>query len=231
MKRNSWFALGICMYLVVVFAFVANTGLNTEKFYPDPSTTSLNPVASFEGWIDEDVSDLQVPIPMENRVPNRTGIQCVWSSIETLARYCGEDRLYDLTRNDNYKSYASPSTARKMFAKYEVEYEMTTNKNDRSLLIKGCVIEKRGCAFDIPGHVMTMVHYDEEKGIVKYIDNSDPKLKIRVWNMSEFNKRWGGWVMIVRAKNDRISAQQNIPIKDRNGMQGSYDKNYIFIPN
>lgn len=229
MKRNSWFMLGVCVYLT--FVFVKTTGVGIENLYPNPFLTSRNPVASFEGEIDEDLSDVQAPIPMKDRVPNRTGIQCVWSSIETLARYCGEERLYDLTRNNNYKSYASPSSARRMFEKYKIDYEMTTNKNDKSLLIKGCVIERRGCAFSIPGHVMTLVHYDENKGMVKYIDNSDPKLKIRVWSMKEFNKRWDGWVMIVRAKNDWISAKQNIPIKDRKGEQGSYDKNYIVTPN
>lgn len=220
--------VGVCTYLL--FVFLLKTNSSTEKFYPNPLSVSRNPVADFEGSVDEDIEDLQVPIPKEDRVPNRTGIQCVWSSIETLARYCGEDRLYDLTYNDNYKSYASPYNARRMFEKYGIEYEMTTSKSDKTLLIKGCVIEKRGCAFGIPGHVMTMVHYDEEKKIVKYIDNSDPNLKIRVWNMSEFNRRWDGWAMIVRAKNDKISKKQNIPIKDRNGNQGVYDMNYIFIP-
>jgi hypothetical protein len=49
--------------------------------------------------------------------------------------------------------------------------------------------------------------------------------------MEEFNKRWDGWVMIVYAENDRISNRQSIPIKDRNGEQGSYDKNYVVTPN
>jgi|694.fasta_scaffold29863_3 hypothetical protein len=230
MKRISWFLLVIFFVYIFFVLFARTVELSTENIYPNPYDTSKSPAASFEGLVDENVDDLQVPIPMEDRVPNRTGIQCVWSSIETLARYCGEDRLYNLTYNDNYKGYARPSSARKMFEEYGIEYEMTTDKKDKSLLIKGCMVENRGCGFDIPGHVMTMVHYDEEKGIVKYIDNSDPKLKIRVWSMDEFNKRWGGWVFIIRAKNDRMSALKDIPIKDRNSEQGSYNKNYIFFP-
>ena len=229
MKRNSWLVLGIFLCLFVVFTFKITS--NIENFYPHPYLTSKNPVASYEGEVENDLNDVQVPIPIKDRVPNRTGIQCVWSSIETIARYCGEQKLYDLTYNDNYKSYASPSSARKMFETYEVKYEITTSKKDRSLLIKGCVIERRGCAFGVPGHVMVIVHYDEEKGIIKYINNSDPQLKVRTWTMEEFNRRWDGWVMIVYADNDRISHRQNIPIKDRNGEQGSYDKNYVVTPN
>jgi RNA polymerase subunit RPABC4/transcription elongation factor Spt4 len=227
MKRNSWFLLGIFLYVSVIFTVKIT---QTENLYPTPYLTSTNPVASYEGEIEDDLSDIQVPIPMKDRVPNRTGVQCVWSSIETIARYCGENKLYDLTYNDNYKSYASPKSARKMFETYEVKYEITTSKNDRSLLIKGCVIERRGCTFGVPGHVMVIVHYDEEKGVIKYINNSDPQLKVRTWTMQEFNKRWDGWVMIVYAENDRISHRQNIPIKDRNGEQGSYDKNYVVTP-
>lgn len=230
MKRISWFLLIFFVCLVFALFFKA-VNLNAEKLYPNPLDTSQNPAASFEGIEDENLDNLQAPIPMEDRVPNRTGIQCVWSSIETLARYCGEERLYNITYNDNYKSYASPNSTRRMFEKYEIEYEMTTSTKDRSLLIKGCVMENRGCGFGIPGHVMTMVHYDEEKGIVKYIDNSDPQLKIRVWSMSEFDRRWDGWAFIIRAKNDRISARKDIPIKDRSSEQGSYNKNYIFFPN
>lgn len=231
MKRISWFLLVIfCVYLFIVL-FAKTIEFSTENLYPNPFSTSTNPAASFEGIEDENLDNLQAPIPMEDRVPNRTGIQCVWSSIETLARYCGEERLYNITYNDNYKSCASPKSARRMFEKYEIEYEMTTSTKDRSLLIKGCVIENRGCGFGISGHVMTMVHYDEEKRIVKYIDNSDPQLKIRVWSMDEFDRRWDGWVFIIRAKNDRISARKDIPIKDRSSEQGSYDKNYIFFPN
>ena len=225
MKRISW-SLVLFVPMLVLCANWIGCDL-----YPSPFLISKNPVSSYEGKEEEDLSSVQVPIPEKDRVPNKTGIQGVWSSIETLARYCGEKKLYEITENNEYKSYAGPGSARRMFEKYEIEYEMTTSTKDRSLLIKGCMVENRGCGFGIPGHVMTMVHYDEEKGVVKYIDNSDLQLKIRMWSMDEFNRRWDGWVFIIRAKNDRISARKDIPIKDRGIKQGSYDKNYIFFPN
>ena len=187
MKRISW---------VLLILFLGFFG-QFEGLYPNPLFASnINPVASYEGPEDEDLSNVQVPIPIKDRVPNRTGTQCVWSSFETIARYAEESRLYDITRMKEYKSYASPSAARAMLARFEITYEMTT-KGDRSILIKGCSIERRGAVFAVPGHMMTMVHYDEKEGIVKYINNSDPKLKVRTWSMKEFNKRWDGWAAII----------------------------------
>jgi len=230
----------ICFFLVCSFFILFSVFwlIDKNKFirvYPNPySEITPNPVVDFEGKPDECLDDVQVPIPFKDRVPNRTGIQCVWSSAETLARYAECKKLYDITLNDNYKSYAGPASLKAMLEKYNVKYEMTVNKKDRSLLIKGCKIERRGVAFDIPGHVMVLVHYDEKEGIVKYINNSDKELKVRTWSMEEFNRRWDGWAFIIYADKDIVSKKYNkipdIIIKDRNNNQGDYQKNYVFPP-
>lgn len=222
----------VCTFLVLFSVFWT---IDRDKFFhvcPNPYDQILpNPVVNFEGAPDEDLENTQVPIPVKDRVPNRTGIQCVWSSIETLARYAKYEKLYDITMEKDYKSYAGPPSLRAMFKKYGVKYEMTVDKKDRSLLIKGCTIEKRGVAFDIPGHMMVLVHYDEKEGIVKYINNSDKDLKIRTWTMEEFNKRWAGWAVIIYAEDDILGKKiPDINIKDRNNSQGIYKKNYIFGP-
>jgi hypothetical protein len=97
------------------------------------------------------------------------------------------------------------------------------------------VKERRGVLLGVPGHAMVLVHYDEEKGIVKYINNSDDELKVRTWTMEEFNKRWDGWICIVYADNDIIPFKYAppaslLPIMDRNNPQGTYPKDYILIP-
>lgn len=225
----------VCLFLALFSVFWT---IDRNKFFhvcPHPYSRIIgNPVIGFEGEPDEDLNNVQVPIPFKDRVPNRTGIQCVWSSTETLARYAEFERLYDITFDDNYKSYAGPNSLKAMLNKYNVKYEMTVDKKDRSLLIKGCVLEKRGVAFDIPGHVMVLVHYDEKVGIVKYINNSDKDLKVRTWTMEEFNKRWAGWAYIIYADKDIIPQKNNkipdIKIKDRNNSQGLYQKDYIFPP-
>lgn len=225
----------VCVFLILFAVFYT---ADREKFFhvcPNPYVKNpVNPVKGFEGKVDEDLEKVQVPIPFKDRVPNRTEIQCVWSSAETLARYAECEKLYDITFNDNYKGYAGPSSLKTMLKKYGVKYEMTVNKKDRSLLVKGCVLERRGVAFDIPGHVMVLVHYDEKAGIVKYINNSDKELKIRTWTMEEFNRRWAGWAFIIYADEDIIPYKYNkipdIKVKDRNNNQGIYQKDYIFSP-
>ena len=88
--------------------------------------------------------------------------------------------------------------------------------------------------FAVPGHAMTLVHYDEVKGLIKYINNSDSSLKIRTWSMSEFNQRWDGWVCAVYADNDIIPQKYTkfypFPIVDRTQAQGNYDKDYVLQP-
>lgn len=241
MKR---FFLSLC----IIFCALGVIGLATlpvsklpqingplDRLYPYPGIESINPVAAFEGEADEDLTDVMVPVPMKDRVFNKTGIQCVWASLELLGRYAEEPKLIGLTNDPDCKSYSSPGSASRKLKQIGVKFEQTTSKSDRSLIIKGVVKERRGVLFAIPGHAMVLVHYDEEKGIIKYINNSDKDLKIRTWTMEEFNKRWDGWICIIYADNDIIPFKYTppaslLPIMDRNNSQGTYPKDYILIP-
>lgn len=203
--------------------------------YPNPGIQVQNPVAEYEGEADEDLANVMVPIPMKDRVFNKTGIQCVWCSLETCGRYAEEPKLIDMTKLDDCKSYSSPNRTAAKLNQLRVKYKQTMDKSNRSLIIKSVVNERRGCLFSVPGHAMTMVHYDEQKGIVKYINNSDRSLKIRIWTMDEFNRRWDGWVCVVYADNDIVPQKYqptitDVPIIDRNGPQGVYKKDYILQP-
>ena len=81
---------------------------------------------------------------------------------------------------------------------------------------------------------MVLVHYDEEKGIVKYINNSDRSLKIRTWTIKEFNQRWDGWICVIYGDEDIVPKKYTksypIPIIDRNEKQGNYERFYILQP-
>jgi hypothetical protein len=209
-----------------------------DKLYPIPANVTTpcvdyNPVAHYEGEpdADADMRNVMVPIPMEDRVGNGTGIQCVWSSIETLARYARFERLYNMTDLPECKSYSGPSSAGRWLKSKNVRFEQTIG-GDRSLILKGVVKEGRGVLFSVPGHAMVLVHYDEEKGEVKYINNSDKSLKIRTWSMKEFNRRFDGWVMIVYADNDlfKRGEARTLPVFDKNNPQGKYPDDYIPLP-
>jgi len=177
--------------------------------------------------------DVMVPIPMEDRVFNRTGIQCVWATVESLGRYGGEPKLIGLTDHPDCKSYASPASLSAKLKKLNVKFEQSTSRSDRSLILKSIVEERRGCLFAIPGHAMTLVHYDEKEGIVKYINNSDKTLKVRTWTMKEFDQRWDGWICVVYPDVDLIYNKyrsHSMPIIDRCMPQGVYEKSYILLP-
>jgi hypothetical protein len=214
------------------------------NLYPNPNNKQFpnvylavdtNPIVAYEGQIDEDLSDLMVQIPMRDRVFNRTGIQCVWASTEALGRYAEEPKLINLTDDPECKSYAGPASYSRKMRERNIKYIMTNDINDRTLIIRSVVKERRGCMFCVPGHAMVMVHYDEKKGIVKYFNNSDRSLAIRTWTMAEFNKRFEGWVAVIYADNDIITQKYapkipTLPIIDRNNQQGIYDKEYILQP-
>lgn len=196
-----------------------------------------NPIAVIEGAVDEDLSDVMVPVPMRDRVYNKTGIQCVWATTEALGRYADEPKLLNLTEDPDCKSYANAySFARKM-KQLGVKFETTEDVNDLSLIRKAVVQERRGCLFCVPGHAMLLIHFDEQKGIVKYINNSDRTLAVRTWTMNEFkrNRRGEGWVSVIYAGNDIIPQKYApkipvMPIIDKNTPQKAYEKDYIIQP-
>ena len=238
------------IFLIILFFAINNAAFCQipnleEKTFPSrpnikqfPSVylaVDTNPIVSYDGAIDEDLSDLMVPIPMRDRVFNRTGIQCVWASTEALGRYAEEPKIINLTDDPDCKSYAGPASYSRKMKERGVKYRMTYDVNDRSLIVKSVVQERRGCMFCVPGHAMVLVHYDEKKGIVKYFNNSDRSLAIRTWTMAEFNKRFEGWVTVIYADNDIITQKYapkipKLPIIDRNNQQGIYDKEYILQP-
>jgi hypothetical protein len=170
--------------------------------------------------------DTQVKIAMEDRVPNKTGIQCVWSSIETIARHQKIEVLYDITEDSRYKGFAGPTSAAKMLDLKKVKFEQTYpgSKRDTRLLIQGCQRDKTGVAFGVPGHMMTMVHYDEVDKVVQYIDNSDKTLTVRTWTLSEFNRRWDGWSLVIYPNDTKLK------IVDMNNNQSSYKEGYVIKP-
>ena len=227
------------LFSAVFFLLTAICSLTvfaTSKFgdsRPDNISKNYNPAALFEGPEDEDLSKVMVPIPMKDRVFNKTGIQCVWASLECIGRYADEKKLVDLTSLPDCKSYSSPGGAAKKLRELGVRFEQTVSRGDRSLIKKAVVKEKRGVLFDIPGHAMVLVHYDEENGVVKYINNSDSSLKIRTWTMEEFNRRWDGWVCAIYADEDKIPwkwAAAKIEIRDMEKSGFVATKDYILFP-
>lgn len=222
--------------ILVLSCLIGNSSVSDsyKAVYPYVNAVEINPVASFEGKADEELTDVMVPIPIKDRVYNKTGIQCVWASVECIGRYAEEPKLINLTEDSECKSYAGPSSLASKLKKLNVKFEQTTSRSDRSLIIKAVVKERRGCLFAVPGHAMVLVHYDEEHGIVKYINNSDKTLQIRTWTLKEFEQRWDGWICVIYADKDIIPKKYTkaypIPIIDKSERQGNYKEEYILQP-
>lgn len=185
--------------------------------------------------------DIHCPIPMKDRVPNFTGIQCVWSSIEMLGRWAEEPKLTNppITSRSDCKSYSSPSLAAQRLNQLNVRFEQEYGNRDKGLaLIRKAMREGRGCLFGVPGHAMVLVHFDEQANEVKWVDNSDRTLKVQTMSMQRFLQRWDSWALVIYADRDivpqKIAQVRNplfqMQIQDRNNPQGQYPRDYIPLP-
>lgn len=171
-----------------------------------------------------ELNSVQCPIPPKDRVPNYSRIQCVWSSLECLARWADCRQLLDppLTSRPQCQSFAGPREAADVLNANRVYFEQARGDRGRGLLlIRKAMANGRGCLFDIPGHAMVLVHFDEKNKVVKYINNSEKTLTVRAWTLDEFYKRWDTWVLVIYANPDPFPwktgrAAQQIPVLDRN---------------
>jgi hypothetical protein len=238
--------LGIFGFLAI--CFIGSIFLRTqiqEYYYTSlPAETSETAykttyVESYNSEISglEDL-DIQCPIPMEDRVRNYTGIQCVFSSIEMLGRWAEEPKLTNppITSRSNCKSYSSPRDAANKLRRLGVNFEQTYGNRQAGLkLIKKAMSEGRGCLIGVPGHAMVLVHYDEKANVAKWVDNSDRKLRVQSSTIASFHKRWTSWVMIIYADNDIIPAKlgklsRKIPIIDLDGNKEEHPEDFIPLP-
>jgi hypothetical protein len=83
--------------------------------------------------------------------------------------------------------------------------------------------------------MLNCIHYDPETKVVKVIDNADRSLSVQTWTWEKFHSRWDGWCYIIYGDPDIVpdkytTIANKIPIIDKNGQQGNYDKRYIPKP-
>lgn len=201
----------------------------------DPFITRQIPAYYSEEGVDEE-PDIQCPVPLEDRVPNFTGIQCVWSSIEMLGRWAEEPKLMNppLTSRSDCKSFSGPASAARKLDALGVHFEQTTNRREGREMIKMAMEEGRACLWGVPHHAMVLIHYDEENDVVKWVDNSDRSLKIQTCNIDRFEDRWSGWVLVLYADRDVIPVKTRrlanwIPVRNRNHSE-TLPRKYIPLP-
>lgn len=247
------------LFLLFAVGLISLSSCSKSKHDPiaptvQPSPQSLLPVwdqnyrtsfsETYDSGVPEDeekeLEGVQCPIPMSDRVRNHTGIQCVFASIECIGRWAEEPKLMNppLTSRSDCKSYSGPSDAASKLTKYGVKFEQEYRDREAGIaLIKKAMRDGRGCLWGVPGHAMTLIHYDEANDTVKWIDNSDRSLRVQTTTIDKFKRRWDGWVLVIYADHDLfpgkamgLTLPNRIPIVDQNEQQGQYPPDYIPVP-
>jgi hypothetical protein len=228
----------VVVLVTIIGLFAAANFIPSNYDYPEITTTYTAPYVS-KVKLEPQLEELQCPIPMECRVRNYTGTQCVFSSLEMLARWAECKKLLEpepLTSRSGCRSYSGPSHAAGILDKYGVKYENIYRDQDEAIaLIKKAMTEGRGCLFGVPGHAMVLVHYDEKADKVCWVDNSDRSLKVQTMTVSQFKRKWDSWVVVIYADPDVVPYKvgnfaRQIPIRDRSGPQRQYPKDFIPMP-
>tara|TARA_Y100000034_G_C6883569_1_gene405315 strand:- start:351 stop:1136 length:786 start_codon:yes stop_codon:yes gene_type:complete len=242
-------AVGVALLLAVTPRQTGTSYIPTHDDGPDGRPYSEIPVwhkdyqttytqSYVSDAIEPDLDSLQCPIPMEHRVRNHTGIQCVYSSTEALGRWAEEKKLTDppMTSRSDCKGYSGPSALASRLNKLGVRFEQSNRDRAAGLaLIKKAMAEGRGCLWGVPGHAMVLCHFSEEEDRVCWFDNSDRSLKIQTTTVEKFKRRWDSWVCVIYADDDLFPDKvhggvNTIPIRDHEGGRTDFGKKYIPMP-
>lgn len=139
-----------------------------------------------------------IDVARANRVPNRTGSQCVGASIETLGRHHGLKALegFAAAHPGNCPSAASAAEAvRRSGVKCRSQ---DTGNRDLAILLYaargglGAVVGLNGT------HAVTLVGYDPNERTVSLIDNQGPNaLEVQTWPLSRFLGAWDGFTVVL----------------------------------
>jgi hypothetical protein len=182
------------------------------------------------------LDSLQCPIPIKDRVRNYTGIQCVYSSIEMLGRWAEEPKLMNppITSRPDCKGYSGPSRAAEILNKMGVRFEQSYGDKERGRnLLRKAMREGRGALWDVPGHAMVIVHYNEEEDRVCWVDNSDRTLKVQETNIKGFERRWGSWILVIYADNDIVPDKMeflSMSVLDRDDPSVKIERGFVPMP-
>ena len=258
MKQKKFLLYFLLIYIVLFFMLFRthpypHVRNNNRSYYT--KTTYTRPYYSGKPEKDE-LEGVQCPIPMKDRVKNYTGTQCVFSSVETLARWAECKILLEpvpLTQRPGCRSYSSPYDIAKKLEKFGFEkyqpgkrgymYEQTYGNREKGIqLIKKAMKDGRGALFGVPGHAMVMLHYDEEKNVFKWVDNSDWSLRVQTTTVTRFKRMWDSWVLVIysvpdlfpekarKVPQEKITTPNLLPIINRNGPNINFPPNYIPMP-
>jgi hypothetical protein len=206
MNKTGWFFASFAAW-IMAFVFLGATPSTPQA---PPVTPIVPPIIVppvtppvIPPIVEPDLIGVQVPIAKANRIYNKSGSQCVWVSIETLARHHGIKEIYEgENRISKHYTWATGpgEVSRVLKSKYPtVQWKHIQSRSQLKDFVKKYVTEEKlGVGLAIPGHMLTLVHYDEAAKIVKVIDNGGPKaLQVQEWTMERFERISDGWALVL----------------------------------
>jgi hypothetical protein len=131
----------------------------------------------------------RVEIPMQFRLPNRTGDQCVWVSLATLARFHGIARGAPLA---SHGGLAGPGQPEAELRRLGIRFRSQNPGNRDTAILRDAIDRGLGAMIGLGGrHAVVVVGLDG--GTLTVIENSDPKLGTRTLPVSA----WDGWAIVL----------------------------------
>lgn len=215
---NKWTCAGIC-FLATLFGMVLIDKKITESssYHPSPIATkplppSIPPPDGFNPPVPPfPNTELHVDVPMEMRIFNKSGSQCVWATIEMLGKLHKVKGVQGLT--NELKHATGPGEVNRVLTRKNVKFRQVTGK-DLDFLEEWVTKKRMGCGIGVNGnHVILVCHFERGKS-VKVIDNSDPTLQVQTWDWNKFQSKFSGWVFVILPDDSTGLAGHNNNVDD-----------------
>jgi hypothetical protein len=159
------------------------------------SSGAAKPVAVFLLFFGAAVYADSIDIPRECRIPNRTGMQCAWSSLETCARYHKIERLYGLTQT-YHGMLNDPTQFDRVLRRAKVQYRISYQGRPDLAWLKGSIQRGYPVVVGLNGqHAVTLCGLTDKRAEI--IDNMDPHLRVWYWPINDFYRAWDGLACLV----------------------------------
>ncbi len=125
-----------------------------------------------------------VIILKKNRILNKTGIQCAWASLETIARHQHIKRLYTLT--NDHKIGANSNDIEAVLDNKKVKYRKHKQFDFNDKFLKDAILRDQAVMIGYNhNHAVVLIGITKTK--YRIIDNG------KIYNIKKSN--WDGWAI------------------------------------
>jgi hypothetical protein len=151
-------------------------------------------------------------IAREDRLPNRTGSQCVWVSLGTLARHHKLSAAYGIEKNP---STSGPGEVASVLRVLGVQFKQQMPGNRSLAIVEEACAQKLGCMVGLSGrHAVVVVGIDAQS--VYVLDNGGPKAcEVEAWSRTKFVASFDGWCICLLTSGHQVTPAPSVPTGPR----------------